>query len=51
VPALLARLVAGSYGVTTMTKAQGAANELASRELGWTPRHRSWRTGFRDALQ
>ena len=50
VPTLIARLAAGSYGVTTMTEAQGASNELAKRALGWAPCHRSWRTGFREAL-
>jgi len=50
VPAIIARLVAGSYGVATMTRAQGALNELAKKELGWTPRHASWREGFAGAL-
>jgi 2-alkyl-3-oxoalkanoate reductase len=50
VPALLARPAAGSYGVATMTQAQGASNALAKRELGWTPAHSSWREGFRTAL-
>ena len=50
VPALIARLAAGSYGVGVMTRAQGACNALAKRELGWTPAHPSWRQGFRDAL-
>jgi 2-alkyl-3-oxoalkanoate reductase len=50
VPAWLARPVAGSYGIMTMTRAQGASNELAKRELGWTPRIASWREGFRGAL-
>ena len=50
VPAFIARLAAGSYGVMTMTQAQGASNELAKRELGWQPRHRSWREGFRSGL-
>jgi nucleoside-diphosphate-sugar epimerase len=50
VPALIARIVAGSYGVASMTRAQGASNELARRELGWTPEHPSWRKGFRSAL-
>ena len=50
VPALLARPLAGRYGVAIMTSAQGASNELAKRELGWQPRHRSWREGFRSAL-
>jgi nucleoside-diphosphate-sugar epimerase len=50
VPAVIARLLAGGYGVMTMTRAQGASNELAKRELGWQPRHRSWREGFRTGL-
>ena len=28
------------------TEARGASNAKAKRELGWTPRHPSWRTGF-----
>ncbi len=50
VPAPIARLAAGSYGVASMTRAQGASNELARRELGWRPRYPSWREGFRAAL-
>ncbi len=50
VPVLLARAVAGSYGVATMTKAQGASNELAKRELDWQPEYASWREGFARAL-
>jgi nucleoside-diphosphate-sugar epimerase len=50
VPAFIARIAAGSYGVTTMTRAQGASNELAKRELGWRPVYASWREGFRSAL-
>jgi nucleoside-diphosphate-sugar epimerase len=50
VPAFIARLLAGAYGVATMTRAQGAGNGLAKRELGWTPAHPSWREGFRTAL-
>lgn len=50
VPAVIARVVAGGYAVATMTRAQGALNERAKRELGWTPRHASWREGFADAL-
>jgi nucleoside-diphosphate-sugar epimerase len=50
IPAAIARLVAGAYGVALMTGAQGASNELAKRELDWTPRHASWREGFRTAL-
>jgi nucleoside-diphosphate-sugar epimerase len=50
VPVLLARIAAGSYGVATMTRAQGASNALAKAELRWTPAHPSWREGFRTAL-
>jgi nucleoside-diphosphate-sugar epimerase len=50
VPALIARPLAGSYGVMTMTEAQGASNQLAKRELDWRPAHPSWREGFRSAL-
>jgi hypothetical protein len=50
VPAFLARLAAGDYGVATMTRAQGASNERGKRELAWEPAHRSWREGFPAAL-
>jgi hypothetical protein len=50
VPAPIARLFAGAYGVATMTRAQGASNALAQRELGWSPVYGSWREGFRVAL-
>jgi hypothetical protein len=32
-----------------MTALPGASNAKAKRELGWTPRWPSWRTGFREA--
>jgi nucleoside-diphosphate-sugar epimerase len=50
VPAFIARVIAGGYGVASMTRAQGASNELAKQELGWTPEYGSWREGFRIAL-
>jgi nucleoside-diphosphate-sugar epimerase len=50
VPAVLARALAGAYGVMVMTRMQGASNELAKRELGWQPAHPSWREGFHSAL-
>jgi nucleoside-diphosphate-sugar epimerase len=50
VSASIARLVAGDYGVTVMTRGQGASNKLAKRELGWQPTHTSWREGFQTAL-
>ena len=50
VPAFIARPLAGAYGVSIMTKAQGASNELAKRELDWKPEHASWREGFRTGI-
>ncbi|HEV3047940.1 MAG TPA: NAD(P)-dependent oxidoreductase [Solirubrobacteraceae bacterium] len=50
VPAWLARPLAGSYGLATMTKAQGASGERAKRELGWRASYPSWREGFRRGL-
>ena len=50
VPVLLARLLAGSYGVQTMTRSQGASNERARRELGFAPVYPSWREGFARGL-
>ena len=46
VPRWLGRLVAGEVGVVIMTDVRGASNEKAKRELGWAPRHPSWREGF-----
>jgi nucleoside-diphosphate-sugar epimerase len=45
-PIWLARLIAGEVVVVLSTDARGASNVKAKRELGWTPRHASWRTGF-----
>jgi nucleoside-diphosphate-sugar epimerase len=50
VPAWLARPIAGSYGVETMTRTQGASANLAHERLGWQPRYRDWREGFRSGL-
>ena len=47
VPVWLARLFAGEPGVVMGTEARGASNAKAKRELGWEPRYRSWREGFR----
>jgi 2-alkyl-3-oxoalkanoate reductase len=46
VPRWLARLVAGEAAVMMGTESRGASNAKAKRELGWTLRHASWRTGF-----
>jgi 2-alkyl-3-oxoalkanoate reductase len=45
-PRWLARLVAGEVAVVMGTEGRGASNAKAKRELGWKPRHRSWREGF-----
>jgi nucleoside-diphosphate-sugar epimerase len=46
VPTWLARLIAGEAAVVVGTQVRGASNAKAKRELGWTPRYASWRTGF-----
>lgn len=45
-PTWLARLIAGEAAVVMSTDARGASNAKAKRELGWTPRYPTWRTGF-----
>jgi nucleoside-diphosphate-sugar epimerase len=46
IPVWLARLVAGAPAVMMGTTTRGASNAKAKRELGWTLRYPSWRTGF-----
>lgn len=46
IPERIGRLVMGS-GLDLLTQARGAANTKAKNELGWTPRHPTWREGFR----
>ena len=46
VPRWLGRLAVGEVGVAMMTEIRGASNAKAKRELGWQPRHASWRQGF-----
>jgi nucleoside-diphosphate-sugar epimerase len=46
VPRLVGRLLAGEAAVVMMTEIRGASNAKAKRELGWEPRHTSWREGF-----
>jgi nucleoside-diphosphate-sugar epimerase len=50
VPRWVARLLAGEAATVMMTEAVGASNAKAKRELGWTPRHASWRDGFATGL-
>jgi 2-alkyl-3-oxoalkanoate reductase len=46
VPTWVGRLVGGELAVAVMIEARGASNAKAKRELGWQPRHPSWREGF-----
>jgi nucleoside-diphosphate-sugar epimerase len=50
VPVWLAKLVAGRALAANAASLRGASNAKAKRELGWQPRYRSWRQGFREAL-
>jgi 2-alkyl-3-oxoalkanoate reductase len=45
VPAWLGGLLMGKT-LTMMTQARGASNAKAKKELGWTLRYPTWRTGF-----
>jgi nucleoside-diphosphate-sugar epimerase len=46
VPGTLVALMAGSFAAATLQEGRGASNAKAKRELGWSPRHPSWRGGF-----
>ncbi|MFJ6832928.1 NAD-dependent epimerase/dehydratase family protein [Streptomyces sp. NPDC091209] len=50
IPVWLARLLAGDQAVVMMTEGRGFSNAKAKRDLGWLPRHPSWRQGFAEAL-
>ena len=50
VPTWAARLLAGEMAVIMMTEGRGFCNAKARRELGWEPRHHSWRQGFQEEL-
>jgi nucleoside-diphosphate-sugar epimerase len=50
VPRWLGRLAAGEMAAIMMTEVRGTSNEKARRELGWEPRHPSWRQGFARGL-
>jgi 2-alkyl-3-oxoalkanoate reductase len=45
-PVWLARLFAGEANAVTSIESRAASNAKAKRELGWTLRHPTWRTGF-----
>jgi nucleoside-diphosphate-sugar epimerase len=51
VPGFVARLFGGPYGAHLALHQPGASNAKAKRELGWTPRRRSWRAGFAEAAR
>jgi nucleoside-diphosphate-sugar epimerase len=46
VPVWLGKMAGGEMTVLMMTRARGASNEKARRELGWAPGYPSWRDGF-----
>jgi nucleoside-diphosphate-sugar epimerase len=46
VPAWVAKVVSSPAAVAMMTEARGASNAKAKTELGWAPKHPSWREGF-----
>jgi nucleoside-diphosphate-sugar epimerase len=46
VPRFIGRLLAGEVTAVQMTELRGASNAKVKRELGWLPRHASWRQGF-----
>jgi 2-alkyl-3-oxoalkanoate reductase len=50
VPVWLARLIAGKAVAAFALELRGASNAKAKRELGWTPSHPSWRTGFAESI-
>jgi 2-alkyl-3-oxoalkanoate reductase len=50
VPAWPVRLLAGKGAVEIMARGRGISSEKIKRELGWTPRYPSWRTGFVEGL-
>ncbi len=45
-PGWLVALVAGRFAAATLQEGRGASNAKAKRELGWAPRHPTWRDGF-----
>jgi nucleoside-diphosphate-sugar epimerase len=50
IPKWLGRLLAGEHIVTMMTECRAGSNRKAKRELGWQPKHPSWRQGFAEVL-
>ncbi len=50
VPNAIARMMVGQHAVALMNDIRGVSNEKAKRELGWTPKWKSWKQGFREGL-
>lgn len=50
VPAWLVRPLIGKGPVDMMTRARGISSEKTKRELGWTLRYPTWRTGFLEGM-
>ena len=46
VPGWLVTIAAGRFASETLQNSRGATNAKAKREMGWSPRHPTWRTGF-----
>ncbi|GAA2069538.1 NAD(P)-dependent oxidoreductase [Streptomyces albiaxialis] len=51
VPAPLARLAIGGFGVAFMNDLRGADNSRAKQHLDWRPRHASWHEGLTAELR
>jgi nucleoside-diphosphate-sugar epimerase len=51
VPTWMVRLLGAKAAVDMMTQARGISSEKTKRELDWTPRYASWRTGFTEGLR
>ncbi len=49
-PPWLGRLAAGAIAVGLTNQLRGASNARIKRELGWTPKHPSWREGLQASL-
>jgi nucleoside-diphosphate-sugar epimerase len=49
-PTWLGRIAVGEAGVSLMTQIRGSSNAKAKQKLGWQPRFKSWREGFRLGL-
>lgn len=46
-PAWLVRLLVGEHAANMMTNIRAGSNARIKAELGWAPKYRSWREGFR----